>query len=400
MRAVVTVESRFIRTPDGAVWTKSGQDHRFWSTYLAAFDEVRVVARVRDVAEPVTGARRVAGPGVEVWTVPYYVGPYQYLLHRATIGRVIRDAATERDAVILRVPSPIGTVLAAARDRGGLPYALELVGDPYDVFAPGVVRHPLRPVLRHWFVNNLRRQCRSAIGAAYVTQRFLQARYPVGPTAVTAAVSDVDLEPAAYVPAPRTTDRIRHATTLVSVGTLEQSYKGIDTLVDALARLVADGTPVRLVHVGDGRCRSQVAGLAHRLGVADRVHFTGVLPAGDAVRRQLDAADLFVMPSRTEGLPRALVEAMARALPAIGSTVGGIPELLPPEFTVAPDDPAGLAAAIGALLADPERMAAASARNLARARDFAAERLIPQRVAYYRAIAEATAGRTAPRSYV
>jgi len=58
------------------------------------------------------------------------------------------------------------------------------------------------------------------------------------------------------------------------------------------------------------------------------VIFDGVLPAGEAVYQWLDQIDLYIQPSLTEGLPRALIEAMSRGCPAIGSRVGGIPELL------------------------------------------------------------------------
>ena len=167
-------------------------------------------------------------------------------------------------------------------------------------------------------------------------------------------------------------------------------YKGIDTLLEALPRLVAAGLDVRLTHLGDGRCRPQLEQLAARLAVVDRVVFAGLLPAGDPVREQLDAADLFVIPSRTEGLPRALIEAMGRGLPAIGASVGGIPELLPAEFLVPPDDPAGLATAIRRLLMDPARMATASADNLVRARDYSADSLRARRESYYRSIADTT----------
>ena len=51
-------EARFARTPDGAIWARTGQDHQFWSGYLAAFDEVRVVARIRDEAEPAAHPQR------------------------------------------------------------------------------------------------------------------------------------------------------------------------------------------------------------------------------------------------------------------------------------------------------------------------------------------------------
>ncbi len=389
-RVVVTVEARYSRTPDGAVWTRDGPAYRFFTRYLSAFDRVRVVARVANVSEPADGAHRVDGAGVEVWPVPCYVGPRQYLVRRGAVVRAVRAAAEPGDAVILRVPSPIGSLLASWRTRTHQPYAIEVVGDPYDVFAPGVVAHPARPLLRHRETARLRHQCRTALAAAYVTEGYLQSRYPARAGAVTAAYSSIDLPAAAYVPRPRRVDRTPAVATLISVGTLEQMYKGVDTLVAALARLVATGTAVRLVHVGDGRCRPRIEALAARLAVTDKVLLVGALPAGDAVRRQLDAADLFVMPSRTEGLPKALIEAMARGLPAIGSAVGGIPELLAPEDLVAPDDVAGLATAIRRLLADPSRMTAASARNLARAADFADERLAPRRTAFYRAVREAT----------
>ncbi|MGW0436814.1 glycosyltransferase family 4 protein [Micromonospora sp. NPDC003197] len=394
MRVAVTTEVRFLRTPDGAVWTRIPPAYPSWTCYLSAFDTVRVVARVADIAAPDDKAVRVDGPGVQVWPVPYYVGPRQYLLRRAQIRRSVIDAVTDADAVILRVPSPIGTLLASALERQGRPYAVEVVGDPYDLLAPGVLRHPLRPVLRNRITANLRRQCRDAIAAAYVTERALQDRYPAGPMAPSVGVSDVSLDEAAYAPHPRTVDQLGAPNRLVSVGSLEQMHKGIDTLIEALAILRRSGLSLRLVHVGTGQCRPRLEQLALRRGVFDLVTFAGWLPPGDAVRQQFDAADLFVMPTRTEGLPRAMVEAMARGLPAIGSPVGGIPELLPAEHLVAPGEPVRLAETIRRLITDPERMAAASARNLVRARAFSAEALTQRRADYYRLVADATQQRT------
>lgn len=393
MRVVVATESRCLRTPDGRVWIQAGPDHRIWARYLSVFERVRIVARVLDVAMTPAGALRVDGDGVEVWPVPYYVGPRQYLLRRSSVGRAVRAAATDADAVILRVPSPIGALLAAERERRGLPYALEVIGDPHDVFAPGVVRHPLRPVLRHSSVRRLEQLCRAATAVAYETERHLQRRYPARPGVPTAAISSADLPPAAYVPFPRSTPTTGASPRIVAIGSLEQMYKGVDVLLAALARLAVTGLRPRLVHVGDGRFRPRLEQLADRLGVTEQVTFAGVLPTTEDVRRELDAADLFAMPSRTEGLPRALIEAMARGLPAVGSAVGGVPELLAAEDLVPPGDADALAAAIGRFLTDPARTATASARNLARSRDFSAEFLTPRRTAYYQAVADATGGR-------
>jgi glycosyltransferase involved in cell wall biosynthesis len=85
-----------------------------------------------------------------------------------------------------------------------------------------------------------------------------------------------------------------------------------------------------------------------------------------------------------------MVEAMARALPCIGSTVGGIPELLPPEDLVAPGNVAALARKIREVATNPERMARMSARNLQKAIEYRDEALREQRNEFYRYVREMT----------
>jgi glycosyltransferase involved in cell wall biosynthesis len=97
----------------------------------------------------------------------------------------------------------------------------------------------------------------------------------------------------------------------------------------------------------------------------------------------LDAADLFVMCSLTEGLPKALLEAMARGLPAVGSLVGGIPELLSREALVPPADERRLAEKIMSLARDPEGLTRLSARNFEEASRYRHELLSRLRVEFY-----------------
>ena len=85
----------------------------------------------------------------------------------------------------------------------------------------------------------------------------------------------------------------------------------------------------------------------------------------------MDQASLFVLPSRTEGLPRALLEAMAHALPCLGSDIGGIPELLAPEDLVPVNNPERLAERTAQRLADPKRLDEMSRRNWERSQQHA-----------------------------
>ena len=166
--------------------------------------------------------------------------------------------------------------------------------------------------------------------------------------------SDIELPESAFAPAPRGPRQSGRAQ-IIFVGTLAQLYKAPEVLIDAFAICQAH-IDAELVIVGSGRHQLELEERAKGQGIADRVRFRGQLTTPVDVRAELDRADLFVLPSRQEGLPRAMIEAMARALPCIGSSVGGIPELLADEDIVPPEDVPALASKITEVLQQPARM--------------------------------------------
>ncbi len=411
MNVVIALEHRYEGTPDGQVWTSGVMAYSFWRRYLDDFDEVHVVAREHRVAAASPGWVRADGSGVCFIPVTYYVGPWQYLQRRHRVLSDVRGAMAPTDAVILRVGSQVAACLESQLRRSGRPYAVEVVCDPYDVFSPGAVRHPLRPFFRWWFTRQLRRQCAEACAAAYVTEHALQRRYPPGESystyyssvelrnacyvprpgrVLSTYYSDVDLPETAFARAPRPNSHTDLSIRLIFVGTLDQLYKAPDVLLDAAGQCFREGIDLELVWIGGGMYQPQLEARAKALGLGLRVRFLGQLPTGGAVRDELDRADLFVLPSRQEGLPRAMLEAMARGLPCIGSTVGGIPELLPAEDLVPPGDAVALAAKIREVAGDPERMARMSARNLAKAEEYRDEARHERRLAFYRYVREST----------
>ena len=405
MRLIVTSDARFSLAPDGSVWTKTTCDYPFWQRYLSAFDSVRIVARAKPDAEIDSKYRAVTGPGAEFWPVPFYLGPEQFLMRRNMVRKSLTSAVGGSDALLCRVGSLLADELLPAFWKMNRPYGLEVVGDPHEAMGPGSVHHPLRPLFRAWATRSLRKQCSRAVAVAYVTRERLQRRYPCPAHAV--GISDVgqlDFRPTAKVFTTNyssiscsDTDFVDHARNfqdrqrprILFVGSLAQMYKGPDLLIKAVKHLLPAITPM-VIMVGDGKHRPELEGLARELGVSDYVQFLGELPSGKAVRDQLDQATVFVMPSRTEGLPRAMIEALTRALPCIGTRVGGIPELLADEDLVDPADAQGLANKIREVVTNPTRLSEMSVRNLKCAQDYRPEILDKRRTEFYRFLQQAT----------
>jgi teichuronic acid biosynthesis glycosyltransferase TuaC len=137
-------------------------------------------------------------------------------------------------------------------------------------------------------------------------------------------------------------------TMILSVGRLER-VKGHDLLIEALARYAQQpyATPFRLAIVGEGSQREALGQRARAAGIEDRVLFAGAV-AHDALAGWYSAADLFCLPSRGEGHPNALVEALACGTPAVAAAVGAVPAVVDPTagLVVPPGDVEALEAAL------------------------------------------------------
>jgi glycosyltransferase involved in cell wall biosynthesis len=126
--------------------------------------------------------------------------------------------------------------------------------------------------------------------------------------------------------APREDRRKADEPNILCVGRLIH-LKGQPLLLEAFAELCGRGLSGRLTLVGDGPKRAEFEALAARLGVADRVTFTGAV-GQDQIRPIYRSADIFCLPSMAEGLPVVLMEAMAFEVPVIATRAFGIPELI------------------------------------------------------------------------
>ncbi|MFN3649701.1 MAG: glycosyltransferase family 4 protein [Armatimonadota bacterium] len=190
-------------------------------------------------------------------------------------------------------------------------------------------------------------------------------------------------------PARRSREAVRAelglgAETAALIAARVDGCKGHDTLLQASAILRGEGVPLTVLIAGDGAARGELQALSVRLGLQERVRFLGFRAD---VPDLLGAADFFVLPSLSEGLPLSVLEAMSHRVPVVATRVGGIPEVMEHGrhgLLVPVNQPEALAAALRRLCESPalrEELGAASCEHVRSA--FSFERMLREYDALY-----------------
>jgi len=180
---------------------------------------------------------------------------------------------------------------------------------------------------------------------------------------------------------------------LVGTACVLRPEKDLETFLRA-CRLVRESVAgARFVIIGDGPRRKELEGLTEKLALRDAVLFLG---ARDDVQQLLPMMDVFVLTSRTESFPNAILEAMAARLPVVATNVGGIPEVVQDGetgFLVAPGEAAEIAKRTIELLRDEDARRAMGNRALERVREqYSVERISGKLQELYRALLDSRSG--------
>lgn len=384
MKALFAHDHVFMPAADGQVYSAMQLQYEIWQRYLEVFDEIVVVARSAALDVPVNSLQVSSGASVSFALIPDLQHMVKIIFKRAAVEHMMEETMAGVDAVIARVPSEIGGLAAAMASARGLPWAAEVIGRASDVYrhdgrwiaklyAPVMERRTLRAIAQAPFVH-------------YVTRDYLQQYYPS--RGQTAAISDVEIPALDANILEQRQAKIRAQGGKLAfglIGTLNTRYKGIQTAMEALAQVRHKLPPLELRLLGKGDA-TPWRQLAQSHGLADHLQIT-TLPPGEAVFRWLDDIDLYLQPSLTEGLPRALIEALSRACPAIGSAVGGIPELLPRECLHRPGDTSGLSRLILQAAHDRDWQLEQAERNFRTAERYQHHVLAEQRHAFWHSFA-------------
>jgi glycosyltransferase involved in cell wall biosynthesis len=276
-----------------------------------------------------------------------WYGPFYLASVKATFRRVIREF--QPDLVYTPWAYPDGWAAVRLGHRAGLKVVLQVLGS--DILL--LDRFPARR-------RRTMEAVRSADGIVAVSRDLAETlvRMGVEPEKIRTIYDGVDHK--LFHPGDKAQERAilnlsREEKVILFVGNLVP-VKAVDVLIRASAELMQEDKRIRLVIVGQGPLRAELDRLARELGIVDRVRFAGSLPHAD-LPRWFRAADVFVLPSHSEGVPNVLLEASASGVPWVASRVGGIPEIVHLGISrlVTPNAPSELARAIHETLAAPRK---------------------------------------------
>lgn len=391
MNVLVVADGHYYITPSGDVYADSVYDYNFYKRYLMSFDHVFAVIRAVKVDEVPKNKKKSSGEGITFLLLPQYQGPYQYALKYFSIVRSVKKICARKDIdrAIFRIPAATSNIVAKAFSKTKKPFAVEVVGDPWENFSPRATGNKVMLwVVRRLWSKAVKKLCEKAEGASYVTESHLQAKYP--PRAYTEKnsgyftnhYSSVELADDSFAE-PRTWIKKEEYLISHAANYFSDYGKGHKTLIEAVKTVNESGFRVKLLFVGDGPLRKEFEQYANTQGISEKVKFLGRLANGDEVRKAIHNSDIFALPTISEGLPRVVLEAMAEGIPCLSSPTCGVPEILDAEYLYDFMDADGFAQGIISLITNPKKMTQLSKKNIETSKQFSASTLNSRRKEFY-----------------
>ena len=368
---------------NGRFYAASQDKLDFYRRYLRVFNELRLVTRCEKEKPMQPGFVPLdSDPRIEYIAVPEFHGPKQYAKVFFEVSKTLCHITDNCDAAVLRIPSTVAMRVGKKVMKKGLPYACEVVFDAEDAWRgnKGLNRKIWKKI-----DHDMRRMCSSANGVSCVTEHYLQRHYySQKPEAFVSHYSSLALDKTFYghpkVYSRKSPFIIAHTSNQVAFN----GRKGYNQILEALRLLKERGIAVEVRFAGKDyqNGTEQLLAYANQLGVSEMVKFEGYL-SRIALDEFLSNADLYVMPTKAEGLPRVIIEAMAKGLPSITTPVSGNPELVDAHFLVDYYDIKTLADRIEELVNTPQLYEQVSSRNYERSLEYEASVLQSRRDAFY-----------------
>ncbi|MDY2980881.1 MAG: glycosyltransferase [Fusobacterium sp.] len=302
-----------------------GFNDRLLSRYEKIFGNISFITRV-ERKENYSEMEKISTDRFKIIEYPDYLNFKGIFRNKTKSDNILKKEILKNDLLIIRLPSFLGSKCIKIAKEYNKPYLIELVGCPWDSLRNhGITGKILAPYM--YLLTKY--QVKTATDVLYVTDKFLQKRYPTKGNEI--GCSDVELQSITSFFRKSEDKNIKNKNIVIgTIGKIDLIYKGQETVIKAMKILMEEGYDIQYQIVGPGN-KNYLKNIAKELKILDKVCFIGVL-SHEQIFDWLDKIDLYIQPSLTEGMPRSLIEAMSRGCPCIASNAGGMPELLEEKF--------------------------------------------------------------------
>ena len=310
---------------DGRAFDTYGPFARFLGQFARHFQEVVVFAPATDQGGYFSGCP-IDAPNIQVVPLPFFLTHAQAMRHAGGIAAAFRAHSRGLDAIYCRNTAPLGWLLWWFTRRRGVPFVYHFGSDPFEIIAQspkyrGVYGLFARVAYTADFQvqKHIMRRNYSFTSGEAICRRLRKYTANIEP------IMDSSLLPEDYY---LRNDCCRGSPVrLLYVGGLRPG-KGLEVLLETVRLLRQADRDVVLDLVGDGAMQPILSDQARAMGIAEQVRFHGFVVMGPRLNECYNTADIFVLPSVSEGSPRVVLEALAHSLPAVATPVGNVPEML------------------------------------------------------------------------
>lgn len=298
--------------------------------YFHVVDELVVVIRTLnlDITYEEAKMKKVELENMNFVEIGNLNSPKGFLFERKKYKKIIETYVKDSDLIFARMPSIISDMTLDIAKKYKKKYLVEVGGCAWDAYW----NHSLigKIVAPYMYINE-KRHIKDSNFSIYVTEKWLQSRYPS--TGLQGNASNVYLKNKKSDVLEKRIMKIKNKKeepfVIGTTAAINVKYKGQQYVIEAISNLNKKGYNFVYELVGGGE-KQYLEKIATKFKVKNKVKFKGLMLQED-VMDWLEGIDMYIQPSKQEGLPRALVEALSMACPAMGSTTAGIPELLQPE---------------------------------------------------------------------
>ncbi|TVT28914.1 glycosyltransferase family 4 protein [Salinicoccus cyprini] len=338
--------------------------------------EIQFIGRVQENLYDISSLSVTSSDNIKVNPMKFLKRKSHFITKKRAIKSFLRNNISDKDVVVIRLPSEIGYIAAEIMEEGNIPYGIELVGDPWDaLWFHGSLIGKLMAFTNK---NKVKKSLKKSKNNIYVTREYLQKRYPSKGSNFIASNVFINQIRKDYQVYDRTVKKIG------LIGSLDTKYKGIDTALKSLS-IVESNFVFEIV--GNGP-KDKWQRKINKRGLKDKVQLKGTLKNGNMVNEWLSSLDLYIQPSYTEGLPRALIEAMSNGVPCLGSQAGGIPELLDKKYIHEIKDFKSFAKQIDKVLNNKNLREEMSLENILKANNYLSKNIQAERERFIKSIYE------------